>query len=269
MKTLKSIFLTLAIFFFFTACEKIPTDGFKVEGSIANFQDCPSNKVMAFVPDHYSRNYFAKVSENKLNNNYFSMFLPYEMKDKYCNAISDNKWILFYPQFEPYLTISNDNEKVVDVWFNSDKEYFPGGNITQFGYREKFYNNGVADVTLVKTKYVYVQSAVSVTGEYETRLNHVSGVDLYKTVKFDLLLQKGWNIIYMIGNYTSKPNTYYWEIDTAIINITATKPENIELKWYYAFWENYRDILKNENARFINLAFMETGYVSDFIILTF
>ena len=268
MKTFKTILLTLAVVFSFTACEKIPTEGFKVEGSIANFQDYQDNKVMVFVGGGYG-NIGTKISESKFENNYFSMFLPYEIKDKYCNAISADKLALFNPEFEPYLTISNENVKVIDAWFNSNKEYYFKGNIMQFGYKEKFYNNEVADVTLVKTRYIYAQSAVSITGDYEARLNG-TGADLYKTVKMDLFLQKGWNIIYKIGNYISQPNTCYWEIDTAIINITTEKPENIELKWYYEFGNkfNYMKILENENAEFIYMPFM-TSYKHDFILLTF
>ena len=66
MKTFKTIFLTSAVVFFFIACEKIPTEGFKVEGSIANFQDCPSNKVMAFVCSDYPA-FGAKISESKFD----------------------------------------------------------------------------------------------------------------------------------------------------------------------------------------------------------
>ena len=264
MKPLKTIFLTLAVTFSFTACEKNPTEGFKVEGSIENFQDCSSSSVKAFVTDDYKLDFVAKISESKLNNNYFSMFLPYELKDKYCSAIDIKRWILFDPNFESYLTISNKNVKISRVLFNSDKNYF--NNITQFGYREEFYNNDVASVTLVKTQYIYAQSAVSVTGEYETRLTHVMGTDYYKTVKMDLFLQKGWNIIYHIGNFVSKPNTYRWEIDTAIINITTEKPENIELKWYYRI----RDTIMGDkdiflDAQFVYMSFMD-AYYFDFIV---
>jgi len=243
----------------FCSCEKIPTEGFKVEGSIANFQDYSSNKVMAFVGGDYPT-IGTKISESKLNNNYFSMFLPYEIKDKYCDAVSTKKFILYDDEFESYLTISNENVKIAEAWFNSDKKYYVLGNIKQFGYTEK-YNYGVADVTLVRTQYVYAQSAVSITGEYETRLTFVHGQDLYKTVKMNLFLQKGWNIIYYVGNYTSKPNTYYWEVDTAIVNKTTEKPENIELKWYYRLSQHYYDILKNENAQFIYMPYISSYYI--------
>jgi len=266
MKTFKTIFLTLAVIFLFTACYNTPTKGFKVEGSIENIQDYPSNVVMAFVTNYGHYNFGAKISESKLNNNYFSMFLPYEMKDKYCDAISTNKYLLFESEFESYLTISNKNVKVSKVLFSSDNEYYYDGNITTFGYTEKYYN-GITDVILLKTRYVYAQSAVSITGEYETRLTFVYGEDLYKTVKMNLLLQKGWNTVYYIGNYKSKPNTYYWEIDTAIVNITTEKPENIELKWYYHFCNNsnFRDILEKDNAQFINIWCM-SSYYYDFIL---
>jgi len=264
MRAFKTIFLTFAVVFFFTACEfNSPTEGFKVEGSISGFKDYPSNEVMAFIPGN-NFSFKVKISESKLNNNYFSMFLPYELKDKHCDAIAIKEFILYDDEFESYLTISNKNVKIAQVWFNSNKKYGFGGNITQFGYREEysedFYNNHIASATLVKTKYVYAQSAVSITGEYETRLKNIHGEDLYKTVKMDLFLQKGWNIIYHISTFTSKPYTYLWEIDTAILNITTTNPENIELKWYYNFWDDYGDILKNEDAKFINWAFMSPYY---------
>jgi len=269
MKTIKTIFLTFAIIFSFTACYKTPTEGFKVEGSIANFQDCPDNKVMAFVCGGYGK-LGTKISESKLNNNYFSMFFPYELKDKYCSAIGTDKSILYVPdEFESYITISNKNVKISDVWFNSNKEYGFGGNITQFDYREEFYANHVVDVTLVKTKYVYAQSAVSITGEYETRLTFVVGADYYKTVKANLFLQKGWNTVYYIGNYKSKPNTYFNEIDTAIVSITAEKPENIELKWYYCPFDDLDivDFLKdNSDAKFMLMWFMDP-YYTDFILM--
>ena len=261
MKPSKTIFLTLVVIFSFTACFKTPTEGFKVEGSIANIQDCPSDRVMAIVPDGY--NFNTKISESKLNNNYFSLFLPYELKDKYCATIGAEKYILFDPRFDTSQTISNINVKVSKILLNSDDKYYPDGNITQFGYSEK-YSNGVADVTLVKTKYVYAQSAVSITGDYKIRLN-VFGEDLYKTIKEDLFLQKGWNIIYYIGNYTSKPNTYFEEVDMAIINITTIKPENIELKWYYGFRENYRNILENDNVQFLYMWYI-FSYYTDFIL---
>jgi len=261
----------LAVVFSFTACMKNPTEGFKVEGSIANFQDCPDDRVMAFVCGDYPT-VGTKISESKFENNYFSMFLPYELKDKYCDAIGNMKYIFFDSRFEDYVAISNENVKIADVWFHSNKKYYFGGNIRQFGYTEDYdYNNGPASVTLVKTQYVYAQSAVSIRGEYDTYSN---GEDQYgnpigpHTVKVDLLLQKGWNIVYYIGNYISKPNTYLWEIDTAIINVTAEKPENIELKWYYRFRENYRNILKNENARFMNWAFM-MEYNTNFMLILY
>ena len=258
MKTFKTIFLALAITFSFAACEfKSPTEGFKVEGSIANFQDYSSNRIMAIVPD--GRNFNAKISESKFENNYFSMFLPYELKNNYCNIITTDNFILF-----DSLIISSRNIKIGKVVFNSDNNFYSDGDVTQFGYTEK-YNNGVADVTLVKTKYVYAQSAMAIAGEYETRLMHVFGEDLYKTVKTNLRLQNGWNIIYYIGNYTSKPNTYYWEVDTAIINIIAEKPENIELKWYYGFKGNFRDILRDNNAQFMAMPYIGS-YYPDFIV---
>ena len=269
MKTFKTIFLTLAVIFLFTACYNTPTKGFKVEGSIENIQDYPSNVVMAFVTNYGHYNFGAKISESKLNNNYFSMFLPYELKDKYCAAVGTNKYILFDTRFESYITISNKNVKISDVWFNSNKEYGFGGNITQFDYREEFYANHVVDVTLVKTKYVYAQSAVSITGEYETRLTFVVGADYYKTVKANLFLQKGWNTVYYIGNYKSKPNTYFNEIDTAIVSITAEKPENIELKWYYCPFDDLDivDFLKdNSDAKFMLMWFMDP-YYTDFILM--
>jgi len=257
MKTSKTFFLSLAVIFSFTACYKTPTEGFKVEGSIANIQDCPSDRVMAIVPD--GRNFNAKISESKFENNYFSMFLPYELKDKYCNTITTDHDILLEP-----LIISNRNVKIGKIVFNSDNNFYADGDITQFGYVE-MYNNGIGDVTLAKTKYVYAQSAVAIVGEYETRLMHVFGEDLYKTVKTNLLLQKGWNIIYYIGNFTSKPDTYYWDVDTAIINITAEKPENIELKWYYGLKGNFREILRNNNAQFIYMPYI-SSYYTDFIV---
>jgi len=268
MKTLKTIFFTLAVIFSFTACYEPPTEGFKVEGSIANFQDCPDNKVMAFLPgDNYD--FKVKISESKLNNNYFSMFLPYELKDRYCDAIA-TKYILYSYELESYLTVSNKNVKVAQVWFNSDNKYCGRGNITQFGYTEEYdYNNEVASVTLVKTRYVYAQSAVSVKGEYDTYVGgtDMGGVPCPETIKVDLLLQKGWNIIYNIGNFTSVPNTYFGWLDKAIINITTEKPENIELKWYYRFKSdfNFYDILQNEDAQFIYMPFM-VSYISEFIL---
>jgi len=270
MKPFKTIFLTLAVIFSFTACYKTPTEGFKVEGSIANIQDYPSNEVMVFLPGN-NFNFKVKISESKLSNNWFSLFLPYELKDKYCDAIDTKKYIFFNPEFESYLTISNKNVKISDVWFNSNKEYNLNGNIMYFGYGEEYdYYNGAGYVTLVKTKYVYAQSAVSITGEYETRLN-VIGEDLYKTVKMDLFLQKGWNIIYYIGSYTSKPNTSFWDLDTSIVKITAEKPENIELKWYYCSF-NDLDIVRflrdNSDAKFMYMPFM-IFYYEDFILTTF
>ena len=269
MKTFKIFFLTLAVVFSFTACKKTPTEGFKVEGSIENFQDCPDNKVMAFVCSAFP-DIGTKISESKFENNYFSMFLPYELKDKYCAAIDIKQYISFNPEFESYFTISNENVKIAQVWFHSNKNYYFGGNVTQFGYTEEYnYYNGTASVTLVKTRYVYAQSAMSVKGEYETYVNgtDMGGVPCPKIMKVNLLLQKGWNIIYQIGDFTSVPNTYFGRLDTAIINITTEKPENIEMKWYYRFssnW-NYYDILKNENAQFIHMAFMAL-YYDDFIM---
>jgi len=270
MNPFKTIFLMLAVIFSFTTCMKNPTEGFKVEGSIANFQDCSHiDKVMAFaVGDNYD--FKAKISESKFENNYFSMFLPYELKDKYCAAIADKKYILFDDRFESYLTVSNQNVKVCRIAFNSDNKYYGGGNITQFGYKEEYnYNNGVASVNLVKAKYVYAQSAVSVKGEYETYVNgtDMGGVPCPQTIKVNLLLQKGWNIIYHIGNFTPVPDTYFGRLDTAIINITTERPENIELKWYYRFCSdfNFYDILENENVQFIYMPFM-MSYLSEFIL---
>ena len=264
MKTFKTIFLSLAVIFSFTACEfNSPTEGFKVEGSIYSLKDYPSNEVMAFLSG-VNFKFGTKISESKLENNYFSLFLPYELKDRYCDAIATKTQILYDDEFESYLTISNKNVKIAQVWFSSDKEYYFGGNVTQFGYREyfseDFYNDHIVKVTLVKTKYVYAQLAVSITGEYETRLTSVHGEDLYKRVKMNLFLQKGWNIIYHIGTFTSKPYTYLWEVDTAILNITAEKPEHIELKWYYDFWYDHYKILKNEGAQFIDMPFMSSYY---------
>ena len=257
MKIFKTFFLILVVIFFFSACYKIPTEGFKVEGNIENIQDCSSNRVMAIVPN--GRNFNAKISESKFENNYFSMFLPHELKDMYCRTIATDHDILL----EPLIIISR-NIKIGKVVFNSDNNFYAEGDITQFGYVEN-YNNGVADVILAKTKYVYAQSAVSIIGEYETRLMHVFGEDLYKTVKTNLFLQKGWNIIYYIGNYTSKPNTYYWEVDTAIVNVTTEKPKNIELKWYYGFKGNFREILRNNNAQFMAMPYI-ASYYTDFIV---
>jgi len=263
------------------SCEfNSPTEGFKVEGSIANIQDYSDNSVMAFVCGDYPK-IGTQISESKLNNNWFSMFLPYELKDKYCDAIANQKYVLFDTRFESNLIISNENVKIADVWFNSNKEYYCCGNILQFGYTEKFYPNGVMSSVLVKAKYVYAQSAVSITGEYETRLTQVYGVDLYKTVKFDLFLQKGWNIIYCIGTYVSPPNTvpdnYHLEetekegpwggdVETATINITTIKPENIEFKWHYSIENSLEFIvfLRNNLLQFVYFWDM-TPYYLDLI----
>jgi len=107
MKPFKTIFLTFAVIFSFTACEfNNPTDGFNVEGNIANIQDYPSNKVIAFLPGN-NFNFKVKISESKLSNNWFSLFLPYELKDKYCDAIATKTHILYDDEFESFLTISN------------------------------------------------------------------------------------------------------------------------------------------------------------------
>jgi hypothetical protein len=91
------------------------------------------------------------------------------------------------------------------------------------------------------------------------------GEDVFETIKVDLLLQKGWNIVYYIGNYTSKPNTSQWEVDTAIVNITTEKP-NIELKWYYDFRNKIYDILEDINPDFIYMPYIGSYY--RFFILT-
>jgi len=255
-----SIIVFLAIF---CSCNNFnTTDGIKIEGNIENSQDCLH--ISGIVVNAYNLDdwYLTKISESKYENNYFSFFLPYELKKKYCNAI--NKWNIFNSQFESYLTISNNNVKIgkISIWsINEDHS----NDIQQFGYRESYNSsNGAVLITLVKTAYFYAQSAVSIKGEYETYV----GTDQYgtpalpKTVRVNLLLQKGWNIVYNVGYFTSNMSSYLWNMDSAILNITTVKPENIELKWYYNSWKFY-DILI-DNTQYMLQPFMG-GYKDDFI----
>jgi len=243
-----------------------PIDGVKIEGNIANPDDCShiiGVKVFLYNP-------MTTISESKLENNYFSLFLPYELtnklQNKYCSTVGNNEYGLFDSKFESYLTISNKNVKICKVLFFATNED-DATNFLKFGYTEKFYDNQVATVTLAKTKYVYAQSAISIRGEYNSFVN---GTDQYgnpigpKTVKVDLLLQKGWNIVYNIGNFTSKPNTFYWSIDTAILNITTIRPENIELKWFYNS-SKIENIMRNDEHFVYYLPYM-SSYYGDFIM---
>ena len=251
----------IALFTIFCSCNNFnsPKDGFKVEGNIENSQDCSQiNAVMAFVPDHN-----AKISESKLQNNYFSLFLPYEMEDKYCSAIGNNKYNLFEAEFENNLTISDKNVKISKVYFSSDKEYL--NDIQQLGYTEKLYDNDDVAFTFVKTKYIYAQSAVSVKGEYDTYTAQTPllPTPLPKKMNFDLQLKKGWNVVYYVGYFVQ--NTYYaLEIDTATIKITTEKPENIELNWYYRITQQSFFVLCKDTQMIPNM--IHSCYY-DFIVL--
>ena len=252
----------------FCSCDTFnnPTDGVKVEGNIANSEDC--SHIIGVKA--YLYNPVTVISESNLENNYFSLFLPYELSNKlqkqYCSTVSVNEYQLFDSKFESYLTFSNKDAKIAVVEFSEINKNI-AFNFLQFGYTEKFYDNEVATVTLAKTKYVYAQSAVSVKGKYES---YIAGSDQDgnpigpKTVKVDLLLQKGWNIVYNIGNFTSKPNTFYWSIDTAILNITTIRPENIELKWFYNS-SKIENIMRNDEHFVYYLPYM-SSYYGDFIM---
>ena len=247
----------------FCSCNNFnnPTDGIKIEGNIENSQDCSHISGIRVNAYNYADNYLTKISESKYENNYFSLFLPYELKNKYCSAI--NEWGLFDTKFESYLTISNKNVKIskISLWSINEEH---ANDIQQFGYAE-MYNNDIVSVTLVKTKYIYAQSAVSIKGEYESYVagTEKEGIFCPKTVKVDLLLQKGWNIIYNIGNFVPKPNTDFWVMNSATLNITTAKPENIELKWYYNC-ALVLNILRN-NTHYLFQPYMG-GYDTDFII---
>jgi len=251
------VFLT-----FFCSCNNFnnPTEGFKVEGNIENPQDCSHISGVEVYAYNLDNNEFAKISESKYENNYFSLFLPYELKNKYCNAI--NKCGLFDSKSESHLTISNKNVTISKISISSINEEW-NNDIQQFGYTES-YNNGAVSVTLVKTKYVYARSAVYIKGEYEA-IVATGDVVPTKTVKVDLLLQKGWNIVYNIGCFASNISSSLFSVDMAILNVTTIKPENIELKWYYNSVK-FVDILRN-NTQFVLQPYMAgMGYDKDFIL---
>jgi len=267
MRKIKIIsFIILLVLF--CSCNNFnnPTDGFKIEGQIENSEDCLySNGVVVLL-----YNPITKISESKYENNFFSLFLPYELSNKlqkkYCSAVGINEYRLYDSKFESYFTISNKDVKICQVEICSVEPEEFGIAFIQFGYTESYYDNQVAYVTLAKTKYIYAQSAVSVKGEYESYVagTEEDGVLLPKTVKVDLLLQKGWNTIYHVGNFKSLPSTHYWDMDSAIINITTVKPESIELKWYYNSSKLSREIVRN-TTQFGYLPYIYS-YYSDFII---
>ncbi|MDR0830547.1 MAG: hypothetical protein LBN95_10635 [Prevotellaceae bacterium] len=227
----KKLFLLALVSICFYSCFKNPTDGFKIAGSIENSEDCSHIVGVEAFAYNFQNNSAHKISESNYENNYFSFFLPNELKDKFCDV--PNKWHLYDAKFEDKLTFSNKNVKIGTISIYSVNEEY-NNDIQQFGYGTLF-KNGILYVTFVKTKYIYAQSALSIKGDYETTIAGVEEGDFAppKTMVFNLNLQKGWNTVYKVGVFSSPVSSYYWDIDTALVTVTTVKPENIELKWYY------------------------------------
>ena len=163
---------------------------------------------------------FKTFASSPYQNHGFKLSLPALLTNKYLETINAN-------EFDIKVTISDKTAKLypldfIRAWNNNNTQY----SIGSFRYKEKI--NG----SYTEAMWIYVNKDLNIQGsEQVTNVNENYKVTYTQSI--NLVLKKGWNIIY---NNESENETYNSATETYTIayqdTYSSQKPSNANLKWY-------------------------------------
>ena len=221
----------------FTGCSK-DDDGSEISSvtsinaKVENGSDYNFDKVKAVAYyDDFDNEYI--YGESNYTNGGFKFDLPKTVDEKYLTLLylSDEE--------AEWMTISNKNVMGTAInfeaykWGNCMGKFYYGStskNITSTNY----------SATIVEGFCMYVNKDITIKGS-ATETEEIDGVNIPIKNSMNVVLRKGWNIMYIIeslsakisgGNITSASGTY-----------TGTTQKPCEMKWYYEDdFESYLDL---------------------------
>jgi hypothetical protein len=175
------------------------------------FNDTISS-VSALVEEKYA------ISSCKYENGKFKLTLPANVPEKYLFTMG------YFDNFDEFDgTISDPNTKTTACLFvalNGDNKVVGD-----------FFHGDIDTKTSVD--YLYVDRNVTIKGK--GLLEEV--YDGYVYFEYDMTLKKGWNIVYFSNNRDDGNNYIYI--------VTTKKPSDMDFKWYYYNWYDWKAAPKN------------------------
>lgn len=169
-------------------------------------------KALAFPDNDYDEE-GESIALAQYKNNGFTLELPSTLSSKYLSLIWEDA--------PNGISISDENAKISEIdisGYNDDDDEIGGF----FLCNEDDETDWSYDVF-----WIYSDRDVTIKGE-STAVDYEN--DEENTTKYDLKLNKGWNIVHDIYTYNSNDKTGYTDV------VTSKKPSGFSCSWYFEKW---------------------------------